>query len=389
MNNYFDRQKGVLGEDVGDKIKKAKILIVGVGAGGNEVLKNLVLMGFGLLTIVDHDDIEDSNLSRTTLFKKSDIGKNKAIVASYVLECMSLHEKPSIIGLDKKIEEIGKQIFLEHDIVISCVDSMDARGYINDWCLRFNKPFFEMGFDKFVIQVSFFPNESPNDPCLREIIGYGNDTGKRNSCSKLKVEDNKLSYIPTIQVSAAFAGVFIATEIILFLSGESSLKNKILQYSAKIHNLLLIDVKQNKSCFNHEKTELQFHNTRLNPFDNTFRDLLNELKNKYGSDYYVIWDEEYIYSMRCESCKKEIHIKRFKSQVYDHERWCDKCISNISYTDRIEVSAEWVMNSEMNLHNINYTFFLDLKIIDYGIKEKDVIIFNDLYDNEKKIFVLI
>ena len=95
-NNYFDRQERVLGREVGEKIKDTKILVVGAGAGGNEVLKNLSLMGFRNFTIVDFDPIEDSNLSRTTLFSKGDIGKSKAEIAAKTLRQISLHELPNI-----------------------------------------------------------------------------------------------------------------------------------------------------------------------------------------------------------------------------------------------------------------------------------------------------
>ena len=58
---FFARQNLVLGEEVGDVIRNTRILVVGVGAGGNELLKNLVLMGFGNFTLVDFDPIENLN----------------------------------------------------------------------------------------------------------------------------------------------------------------------------------------------------------------------------------------------------------------------------------------------------------------------------------------
>ena len=77
---YFDRQNMIISKYAAELIKSVKILVIGVGAGGNEVLKNLLLMGFGNITIVDFDTVEDSNLSRTTLFRKEDIGKSKSML---------------------------------------------------------------------------------------------------------------------------------------------------------------------------------------------------------------------------------------------------------------------------------------------------------------------
>ena len=386
-NNYFDRQERVIGKEVGEKIKDTKILAVGAGAGGNEVLKNLALMGFGNFTIVDFDPIEDSNLSRTTLFSKSDIGKSKAEVAAKSLQQISLHESPEIKGINAKIQDVGKQVFLDNDIVICCVDTMDARAYINDWCVRLKKPFFEMGFEKFTVQISFFPNEKPTDACLREVIGFGDFTGTRQSCSKLKMADTKLAHIPTIQVAAALAGVFVATEIILFLKGVNRLNNKVLQYAADYHRVLEIDYPKSEKCHLHEEVMYQSYNTSLNSKINTFKDLLIELKGIRNADFYINWDEEFIYSMECESCGKEMLVKKFKSEVYDKERWCPDCQHN--YNESEGVKAKWLINKELLLTNPNHKFFLEIPMSDFGIKDNDIIIVNNLHSCTDKILVLI
>jgi adenylyltransferase/sulfurtransferase len=344
-------------------------------------------MGFGNFTIVDFDPIEDSNLSRTTLFSKSDIGKSKAEIAAIALQQISLHESPNIQGINAKIQEVGKQVFLGNDIVICCVDTMDARAYINDWCVRLQKPFFEMGFEKFTVQISFFPNEKPTDACLREVIGFGDFAGTRQSCSKLKMADTKLAHIPTIQVAAALAGVFVATEIILFLKDESRLKNKVLQYAADYHRILEVNYPQSEKCHLHESVNYQVFETSLNAKTNTFKDLLTELKNKHNSEFYINWNEEFIFSMECENCGKVMKIKKFKSEIYDNERWCADCQDK--YNESKGVEAKWLINKELFLTNPNHKFFLELPMSDFGIKEKDIIIVNNLQSNTDKILVLI
>lgn len=387
MDNFFARQQLILDEDTGSKIKTSKVLVIGAGAGGNEVLKNLALMGFGNFTIVDFDPIEDSNLSRTTLFTKDDIGKSKSEIAATTLNQISLHESPNIKGINTKIQDVGKQIFFNHDIIVCCVDTMDARAYINDWCVKLNKPFFEMGFEKFTVQISFFPNESTSDSCLRGLIGQDDFSGARQSCSKLKMKDEKLEHIPTIQVAAAMAGVLIATEIILFLKGESRLKNKVLQYAAEYHRSLVVDVPQSSKCHKHEKVSYQIFKTNLS-LDKTFEDILIELKENYHSDFYINWGEEYIYSLECESCKKEVIIRKFKSEVYDEERWCASCLEKGLYDDNEDVKAKWEIIKELNLFNPNHKFFLRLSLSDFGVKESDIIIAHNIHSNEDKIMVL-
>lgn len=383
-SGFFARQSLVLGVEVGDIIRNTRILVVGVGAGGNELLKNLALMGFGNFTLVDFDPIENTNLSRTTLFTKKDIGKSKALVAAERLTEICLHESPNIVGLNAKIQDIGRQIFLNHDLVVCCVDTKNARVYINDWCVRLKKPFFEMGFEKFVVQISFFPNQSLSDPCLRDFIGNTDMSGRRQSCSKLKMRDTQLRHIPTIQVAAALAGVFIATEIILFLKGESRLKNKMMQYAAQYHRVLEIDIEKSESCFAHSNHDLPIYSCNLN-YTNTFKELLVELKNEHNLECYVSWPEEYIYAVECEKCKKEIYIKKFKSEVYDNERWCLDC--RFDYTEDHPVTSKWKINKSLFLTNEKHVFFLNLPMSEFGVASSDIVELNVLNNDLEKILV--
>src|SRR5947208_560139 len=65
-----------------DLLKRLRVLVVGAGAVGNEVIKNLVLLGVGAIRIVDFDHIEVHNLTRSVLFSEADVGKSKAEVAA-------------------------------------------------------------------------------------------------------------------------------------------------------------------------------------------------------------------------------------------------------------------------------------------------------------------
>lgn len=385
--DYFARQELVLDGEMGNRIRQTRVLVVGAGAGGNEVLKNLALMGFGHFTIVDFDLIEASNLARTTLFSKEHIGQSKSAVAAEVLGKLSLHEAPQIKSHKLRIQDLGKQVLLENDIVISCVDTNNARAYLNDWCVRLRRPFLEMGFDKFVVQVCFFPNAEPGDACLREVIGFNEFSGRRQSCSLLKMTDTQLQHIPTIQVSSALAGAFVATEVILHLQGRSRLGNRILQYSAENHRASVFDVPQSEKCLVHQEGEPALVDAGLDSTV-TVRALLERMKETTGEDCMLRLPDEFIISMECEGCGEELPIGRFKADVYDKERWCAACFDAGKYK-QIAIGSNWGMIREMNLLNQQHTEFIGRKLEDFAVKPKDLVRVDSVNDLSKSYLVKI
>lgn len=385
--DYFARQELVLDSETGSRIRQTRILVVGAGAGGNEVLKNLALMGFGHFTIVDFDPIESNNLSRTTLFSKEHIGQSKSAVAAEVLSKLSLHESPQITSYNLRIQDVGKQVFLDNDIVISCVDTNDARAYLNEWCVRLKKPFLEMGFEKFVVQVCFFPNAARGDACLREVIGYGEFGGRRQSCSMLKLTDTQLQHIPTIQVSSALAGAFVATEVILYLQGRSHLGNKILQYSADYHRCSVFDVGQSEKCLLHRDGDLALVDVGLDSTASV-RALLEQMKAVTGEECMLRLPDEFIFSMECEGCGQELSIGRFKADVFDKERWCAACLEAGKY-EEVAVSSDWSMIREMNLLNQKHAELLRKGLTDFAVKPKDLVKVDSLTDLSKGYLVKI
>jgi molybdopterin/thiamine biosynthesis adenylyltransferase len=386
--DYHARQDLVLDAQTGAKIKKTKVLVVGAGAGGNELLKNLALMGFGNFTIVDFDTIEASNLSRTTLFSKEDINCSKADTAAEVLRKVSLHESPVVDAYNAKIQDIGKQILLDADIVVCCADTNNARAYLSDWCVRLKKPFFEMGFDGFIIQITFFPNEFSTDSCLREVIGYGDFSGNRHSCSKLKMDDQKLVHIPTIQVAAAFAGVFVATEIVLYLQGNSRLKNRMLQYSAAFHICTVFDVPQSKKCFIHRDNPQKIVNSTLTK-EATVYELLIYTKDAEHEECHLRFDDDFVLSIECESCGKPLVISKLMMEMYDKDRWCKECLSKDMYRKDLPIGTNWNKVRELNLIKQSHADYLKMKLSDFNIKNRDMVSLESINDLSTSFLVKI
>ena len=129
-------------------LAEKKILIVGAGGLGCELLKLLVINGFKQISIIDMDKIERSNLNRQFLFDHSSIGKYKSEIA--VENIKKFRQDPSLnlkayIGNIKDDSQFGTKFYSNFDLILNALDNNDARYYINSICIKLNIPLINSG----------------------------------------------------------------------------------------------------------------------------------------------------------------------------------------------------------------------------------------------------
>ena len=129
-------------------LAEKKILIVGAGGLGCELLKLLVINGFKQISIIDMDKIERSNLNRQFLFDHSSIGKYKSEIA--VENIKKYRQDPSLnlkayIGNIKDDSQFGTKFYSNFDLILNALDNNDARYYINSICIKLNIPMINSG----------------------------------------------------------------------------------------------------------------------------------------------------------------------------------------------------------------------------------------------------
>ena len=239
VDYIWARQQIQIGAEGQAKLRNGRCVVVGVGALGNDLVRNLVLMGIGKITIIDYDTIEASNLNRT-LYSKKDIGKNKAMALA---EIMNKHYPyADIKAIGKKVERVPEKVLADTDVIISGLDSMLVRVWLNDFALNNGIPLIDGGLKGLQARVQVW---MPGRPCLACEIppdNYAEIMDLHDSCENL--EDTKIPSFPTI---SAVAGSIQANEAMKIILGREPLKG-VLFIDLLSGRFTRMDLNRNPDC---------------------------------------------------------------------------------------------------------------------------------------------
>ncbi|PKU70352.1 SUMO-activating enzyme subunit 2 [Dendrobium catenatum] len=137
-----------------EAVKRAKVLMVGAGGIGCELLKTLALSGFEDIHIIDMDTIEVSNLNRQFLFRQCHVGQSKAKVARDAVLKFRPHINIKPYHANVKNPEFNIEFFKQFSVVVNGLDNLDARRHVNRLCLAAEVPLIESGTTGFLGQVT-------------------------------------------------------------------------------------------------------------------------------------------------------------------------------------------------------------------------------------------
>ena len=209
-----------VGPEGQQRLKKASVLIIGIGGLGSSVIQYLNAAGVGKIGIVDYDKVELSNLNRQLIYKDSDIGKSKVDVAkNYISE---LNSSTKIEIFEMRIDEKNlPNIIGDYDILADCTDNLETRLSINDVCTKFKKKSVVSAVGGFFGQIASF--DSKDDDLNNPNKTY------RDLMKHQSFEEDSCDNIGTIGSVVGAMGAIQATEIIkLIIGSKENLINKLL-----------------------------------------------------------------------------------------------------------------------------------------------------------------
>ncbi len=233
-----------------ERLFNARVMVAGAGALGNEILKQLALLGVGNIFVVDMDIIEESNLTRAVLFRKQDEGQPKAEVAARALTELNPEIKvESFVG--NLVYDVGGGVFRDMDIVLGSLDNREARVAINQICWKLSKPFVDGAIE--IIQGVARIFCGPDGPCYECTMSEMDYEllSQRRSCAMLSRDDIVLGKVPTTPTTAAVIAGVQTQEAVKWLHRDREMPlliGKGLVYNGFSNETYVVEYQRREDC---------------------------------------------------------------------------------------------------------------------------------------------
>ncbi len=306
-----------------EKVEKAKVLVVGAGALGNEVIKNLVLMGIGNIFIVDFDTIEMANLSRSVLYRETDTGREKAEVAAARAKDINPNVHVQYLNGDVSTQ-LGAGVFRRMDVVIGCLDNREARLAVNRYCYWMNVPWVDGAIQELLGLVRVFkPGEGACFECtLTEAARR--ELSMRYSCPLLARENVLLGKVPTTPSIASIIGAMQAQEALKIIHDLPTQPGKVIRYNGMTNEMYISAYQAREDCDSHwiygDISEIPAKTSQT-----TIAELLQIAQNDLGPNAVLELDQELILSLSCAKCHTTENVLKPISEVSFQGAHCAIC----------------------------------------------------------------
>lgn len=221
------------------KLKKARVLVIGAGGLGSPLLLYLAAAGIGVIGIVDDDTVSLSNLQRQVLHGTEDIGRKKTESAAVGVAALNPHVRV-IEHTERLTPENADRLIGGYDVVADGSDNFDTRFLVNDTCYRLKKTLVTAAMLRFDGQLSTFKAwQGEPHPCYRCVFPEPPPPGSVPACSEAGV----------LGALGGVMGSLQALEVVKELLGlGDSLSGRLLLYDALRGDVRTVKLRRDPLC---------------------------------------------------------------------------------------------------------------------------------------------
>ena len=305
------------------RLAESRVVVIGAGALGNELVKNFALLGVGHLFIADLDHIEHSNLSRSVLYRESDCGRSKAEVAAE--RAREIYPQMLTTGFNGNIvHDLGLGIYRWADVILGGLDNREARVAINRAAARTGRTWIDGAIERLdgVARV-FDPATGPCYECTMSEVDW-KMLDARRSCALLTRDEMEQGKVPTTPTTSSVIAGIQAQEAVKLLHGLDVLVGQGFVFDGTHHQSYTVSYPRLEDCPAHEAYD---------PIDvldqsvatTTAGELLERARGELGPDAVIEVNNDLLESLTCPACNETQPLLASLGRVKESDGRCPDC----------------------------------------------------------------
>lgn len=321
----FDRHQLISWWDQ-ERLSRARVIVAGAGALGNEVLKLLALIGVGNITVLDYDVVSLSNLSRMVLFRQQDVGRPKVEVA--VERLREINPEVTVRGVNGDLRySLGLGDYREADLVFGCLDSVNARWALNRQCFQAGVEWLDSGIsDYHGLVARYSPRQGACYECTFTAATLER-FNQRYSCPFGLLAEQGENKVPTTAVTSSAIAALQVQQALLMLHGieaEALQPGERLMLYFKPFHLVRDRLPENPDCLAHFTLPEDIPQAAYS-LDWTVDDVLHLAYRWYPQVEFLDLGYDLVTGFYCSNCDQQQAMLRLKDSVFQHEARCPQC----------------------------------------------------------------
>ena len=332
----YDRQERIWWWDQ-SKLSSSRVLVVGAGALGNEIVKNLALVGVGQVDIVDMDTIENSNLARCALFRDDDRGKPKAEVLATAAS--EINPEVRIRAFVCSVQQLGTAWLKQYDLVIAGLDNREARLWVNATTRRLGMYWVDGAIEGLQGIARVF---GPTGACYECTLGAVDREllAHRRSCALLSPEEIASGRTPTNATTAAIVGGLEVQEAIKYLVGREdllALTGSAWRMEGETMLTSVMQYTEDPDCLAHDSISEWIE---AGPSASTLRSIFNQITSSKDPVTAFYFSDDLIHVGACTSCGAGQPLTGLRSVLPSGVGRCDSCSEDLPMSAQSAVGPD-------------------------------------------------